>query len=342
MIDTNTLNKCLIHSLQEGKTPLGLANGKMGMCIYFYSLSRIDQDAKFGKIAESLLDEIFEQINTINSIDVKDGLAGIGLGVDYLLKHKFTKGNIDIILGDIDDIIFKQLSYSKYSDKIGSLTLIHLLYYLCIRYEKQIKSSENEYLFGELIIQTINNLYERIDAAFFEELLSYNVHYQLPQILYVLGRLYSLNFYNCRISHIIEELSYKVLSIFPALHANRLYLLWGMDNINKQINDNRWEKHIKMIRSNIDVNVILKQELRNKNIFFEDGVVSVYCILESLKKFFSKKELYTYKKDIYNKIEVSEIWDIIYTDPSYFDHYKGLYSGFCGSLLLIKSIKTNL
>ncbi|GHV40068.1 hypothetical protein FACS1894179_06010 [Bacteroidia bacterium] len=333
----HSLNTRLITYLERENITLGLADGKMGFCIYFYYLSSVYTHTSYRKIAEKLLDDTFENVDAINSIDVKNGLAGIGLGINYLIKNNYVGGNVNIILKDIDDIIFKNLSYFKYSEKIDTLSIIHILYYLSVRLKNQKQGHENEYLFRELIIQTVNNLYERIDLSFYEEPLAYNIDYPLPQLLLVLSEIYQLNFYNYRLIKIIEELSYKVLSAFPVLHSNRLYLLWGMNAIQRQIKSKNWEKHIRLIHDQIDVDIILNQELRDKNIFVNNGYASIYYLMISLKNYFSPEQIKLYSERTLQKIESSAMWNVL-QESQYFDRHKGLLSGFSGTALILNLI----
>lgn len=335
-----SLNEKLITFLQKENIPLGLAEGKMGLCIYFYVLGRNLRNKEYEAVAEKLLDDIFENIGVINSIDVKNGLAGIGLGVDYLIKNNYVKGNINVILKDLDDIIFKNLSYPQYYEKIDSLSLIHILYYLCIRLKQQKQGSENDYLYRELIIQTVNNLYEHIIPTFYDEPFAYNIDYPLPQFLFVLSKLYSLDFYNYRLIKIIEELSYKVLSIMPLFHCNKLYLLWGMDALNKLIKDEHWEKHIVLLKEHIDITHILNHELRNKNIYFNDGITSLCYFINSLPDYFSREESDITGKQIVERINSSEVWSLLKDNPQYFENHTGLYNGFTGVSLLLQHLKS--
>ncbi len=331
------LNETLISSLKDTDMPLGLADGKMGICIYFYILSRYEKNKEYENIAENILDEIFENIDVVNSIDVKNGLTGIGLGIDYLIKNNYVKGNINAILNDIDDVIFKNISYSKYIEKIDALSLIHILYYLCVRLKSQKTDSENEYLFRELVIQTVNNLYERIDLSFYEEPFVYTIDYPVSQLLFVLSEVCSLNFYNYRLEKIVEELSYKILSIIPLLHCNRLYLLWGMNYLNKEIKDERWEKHIQLISSHIDMDIIIEQELMDKNIFFKDGFVNIYLMISNLT--YLLPDISYYKDKILWRIKESRMWNSLLSEYKYFDGHKGLYNGYCGTALFMRLVK---
>jgi lantibiotic modifying enzyme len=50
------MDRKLITSLLE--SPLGLANGKMGFCLYFYLLSKVEQNKEYNTIAGKLLSEV--------------------------------------------------------------------------------------------------------------------------------------------------------------------------------------------------------------------------------------------------------------------------------------------
>ena len=336
----HSLNTRLISFLEKrDHLPLGLTNGRMGICIYFYYLNSIYNNNSYKELADRLIDEVFENVDLIKTIDVKNGLAGIGLGIDYLIKNNYVKGNVNIILSDVDDIIFKNLSYSKYYEKIDSLSLTHILYYLSIRLENQIQDSKTEYLYKELVIDTVNNLYERLSSNFYEEPLAYNTDYLLPQLLFVLGKLYHFDFYNYRLNKIIEELSYKVLSIYPILHSNRLYLLWGMDYLNKQTKDEYWDKPISLLKDNIDLNHILSYELRNKNILFNDGLASICYFINKLTSYFDNKELELFRGQAISKIENSQLWMFLNDNQQYFEKYIGLYNGFPSAILTLHKLQ---
>ena len=151
-----------------------------------------------------------------------------------------------------------------------------------IRLKAQRKNSENELLLKELIISTINHIYEKIDLEFFEEYLFYSINYPLPQLLYVFSEIYSLEFYNYRLIKIIEELEHKILSVLPLLNSNKLYLLWGLDSLQRRIQNKNWEKQIKVIKDQINLDMIFDNELKDKNIFFNEGVTSIYFFIEGL------------------------------------------------------------
>ncbi|HCT95233.1 MAG: hypothetical protein A2X19_02630 [Bacteroidetes bacterium GWE2_39_28] len=338
---TDIFNKHLIQSLVKQDFPIGLANGKMGICIYLYITGRVESNEEYLSLADKLLDEITNHISGL-PVDVENGLGGIGLGVNFLAKSNYIKGNLNLILEDIDNVIFKNLSYTKFVEKIDVLSLIQILYYLYIRLKAQRKNSENELLLKELIISTINHIYEKIDLEFFEEYLFYSINYPLPQLLYVFSEIYSLEFYNYRLIKIIEELEHKILSVLPLLNSNKLYLLWGLDSLQRRIQNKNWEKQIKVIKDQINLDMIFDNELKDKNIFFNEGVTSIYFFINSLKDYFSPEYLYVYNTKILKKIESSTVWTLVPKEPQYVNSYLGLYGGLCGPALVLNLTHNNM
>ena len=137
----NRINNRLKNSINDSEHSLGLFGGKMGLCIYFYMLDYRESNKNFKVIAEKLLEQVISQLHTIKSIDIENGLAGIGLAISFLLKKDIIKGNVNTVLSDIDDEIFKQISFRNF-DK-DPKTLIQILFYIYIR--KESTSGELDY-----------------------------------------------------------------------------------------------------------------------------------------------------------------------------------------------------
>ena len=327
------LNEKLI-CLFDKSALLGSSYGKMGISLYFYYLSRRYKNKKFENIAENILDDIFEKIGTEYSIDLLHGLSGIGLGVNHLVKNGYVAGNINSILSDVDDKIFKTLCYSKYSDNIDVLSKIHILYYLNTRLRDQKRESEQEWLYQELMIQTINDIHCQLSSDFYIAPISYKITYQLPQYLYVLSEIYKSGFYNNKIIKLVEEAEVYILSILPSLNSSKLYLLWGVDSIIQQINMPKLIGHKNLIFRELDTNKILNEELNDKNIYIHDGFSGIYLLLSSIQKYFDKKEFLQYKKSITEKIESSSEWGLLMNEPNYFEKKMGLLNGYCGVSLV--------
>lgn len=109
---SNSLDRMLRHATlrSEVLTDYGL-NGKLGMAILFFEYGRLYKDNLYKLYAEELLDDILNLPKSI-PMDIPNGLTGIAWGIVYLHRNKFISGDLQEILGDIDDILKANLSTS--------------------------------------------------------------------------------------------------------------------------------------------------------------------------------------------------------------------------------------
>jgi hypothetical protein len=312
--------------------PISLVNGKVGHCIYLYSVGRISGNKQFQQMAELLTGEIFEQVTKIKAFDIKNGLSGIGLGFDYLIENKYMEGNVNDILEEVDNALFKQIcNHNNLNNSDVSLQL-QLIYYFTVRLKTQKKNSENEYFFKEVIIDAINFISEKIYSIFSEESQAFNMENTSILSLLVLSQCDKL--YKEKIGRILKDISFSILSKIPVLHANRLYLLYAMDRINKKIKTNGWSEHIKLLARETDIEHIIEKELAD-DIYFSNGLSAIYFLLSGLQDYFPSYQTCKYKELIINKIENSPIWDRLIDDDFYMKHNNGLFSGYKGTSLLL-------
>ena len=334
-----TILDTLISSFNHD-SPLGLANGKMGFCLYAFWLARVEKSEAYQEAAENLLDDIMNRIDTLGAVDVVNGLSGIGLAIRYLIKESCVKGNPNVILSDLDDMVFKHLGYSTRLEHINALSATQILFYLCVRLSDQKKGSESEYLYRELIIAAVNHIYQKADASFFEEPLPFGTNYLLPQFLFVLSKIYQLDFYNYRIIKILEEISMKILSTLPTLHANRLFLMWGMDSVVQQVEIQGWKSHIHLLKEQLNMDTILDDELRSRNIYIDGGFSGIYLLLSALQKYFSENEVRQWMVKIMDRIESSDVWTLVEREHEYLLQHRGLVSGLCGVSIVLADAKS--
>jgi hypothetical protein len=280
-----------------------------------------------------------KDIHALSPIDVKHGLSGIGLGIHFLIKNRFVKGNLNVILKDIDDAIFKKLTSNEYYNSVDALTLIHLLCYWYVRLQEQKNESEMQWLYKELTIQLINEIYKKIDYSFCEAPLFYTIDYPVPLFLFILSKFYELNFYSDTIRKLLDEFSYVLFSTIPLLNANKLYLFWGLDTWNKVLPSKKTKDYIRLIR-NLNMQTVLTHELRNHNVFFKDGLVSIYFLLSALKEYFDKEEYKRYCEIIIQKIKTSDVWKLLAEDSPVFFQKRDLFDGYCGTSLFIRMLDT--
>ena len=326
----------------ENNSPIGLAEGKMGVCIYFFIVGREKNNIKYIKHAENMLDNIFNNIDKIHSVDILNGYTGIGLGVDYLISNNYVKGNINEVLGDIDSYICKCLGYEKNYDKLPSLFMLHLLFYICKRLENVSIDKHLRIIFQELAINIINYSCTKFTQDTLNEPLAFNLSYMLPQLLYVLSKLHSLSFYNYKINKIVEELSYSVLTLIPRLHSNRLYLAWGVSCLEKLVDDQNWTNHLNILKREIDLYQIINNEIKDCNSSFYNGYAGILYLVEQLGESFFNANIKNWKVELLKKIEFSDIWGHYLNNSKFFNNNIGLFNGFCGISIAYLCLKRQL
>lgn len=96
----------------------GLTDGKMGLILCYYTLSRLSTDTKYEESAKQLLDELSENIGAVEELGFENGLAGIGWAIEFLAQNNYITANTNEILEDIDDVLYKNIAYTK-SDNIS-------------------------------------------------------------------------------------------------------------------------------------------------------------------------------------------------------------------------------
>lgn len=128
----DVINEILAENFLS-KSEVGLLNGKLGASIYFFSLARETKLQRYQRTAEQLIGEVYHSVSEVTiSPHFEDGLAGTAWGVCYLVKNQYVDAELDEILSEVDDKIYRYLN-----DNIGNLPvnvrqglLGYLFYYL--------------------------------------------------------------------------------------------------------------------------------------------------------------------------------------------------------------------
>lgn len=100
----NTLESIIHHLII--KSPLlkdiGLLEGRMGILIVFYEMSKEHNNKIYSAYAGELLDQVFKDVHKQHTIGFESGLSGIGWGIEYLIQNKFVEGDSLEICEEID------------------------------------------------------------------------------------------------------------------------------------------------------------------------------------------------------------------------------------------------
>ena len=94
----------------------GLMYGKMGIAIFFFHYAHFTGDTSFEDCAMELIESLQEQISQNHVYDYAEGLAGIGVGIEYLAQNKFVAVDTDEVLRDHDMLIFYTTVIGDHSD----------------------------------------------------------------------------------------------------------------------------------------------------------------------------------------------------------------------------------
>ncbi|MEX2600012.1 MAG: hypothetical protein WD355_00110 [Balneolaceae bacterium] len=273
------INQILLEKTSKISDP-GLANGKMGICIYFYHLANSPGMENYSDIAEQLIDEVYQEVgkNRIQP-DFEHGLAGIAWGIEYLVRHGFVEADTDQILSGVDDKIYLHLTTKEGSTSTNSRTVLGYMLYLLSRIEGKQRgaSSIEDILFRRLLIEQINKLGETLEErnVNFREPRLFSIAWSLPLILLLLGRCHTLQIHTRKVERILEFLLPDIVSLFPRLTGHRLYLLFGMESVHRQLRLPGWEDHIDRLKNDLRLDDILERETWNKNIHFINGLAGI-------------------------------------------------------------------
>lgn len=319
------INRRLEAASEAKIIPPGLAYGKMGLCIYLYRLARAENNERYGKTAGRLLDEIFEEIGTVKTIDLENGLSGIGLGISYLVRNGYVEGDENGILREIDDEIFKQISFpAPVSENVGML--IQIMLYAGVR--KQTLRGEQGYLWDELAIHIVNDLHARVEKILNDDVTAFNINSLLSLFLFALGKIYETGIYNHKVKRIVSEITPFVMSKFSCLDSRKLYLAWGIGKITKHTGDRRLAEYGTLLASQIDVCGLL-DEFRSENMYVHKGLAGVCLLMLTLDDDLQERiDTGRFYAGAIGKIKSSTIWKLA-EERDYLLRHAGIF-GYCG------------
>lgn len=101
---TAQLKQIADHHLLRGLfcREVGLWEGKTGMSLFFFLLSRHTGNRWYEEFAGELLDDVCSNLSLHCPVTFADGLCGIGWAIEFLKKEGFIEGDTDEILGEVD------------------------------------------------------------------------------------------------------------------------------------------------------------------------------------------------------------------------------------------------
>lgn len=148
--------KSLYFSYRQ--TDIGLFYGKMGRCLFFFDYSRVTGLRAFEELAGELLDEVMEYVRLDMPVGLSFGWAGIGLGVEYLVRYGFVEDAGNEERNKIDKKVM-EYDVRRLDDYSLATGLEGIAWYVLLRLssgDKSVRIREEIYLFD------LSNACERV------------------------------------------------------------------------------------------------------------------------------------------------------------------------------------
>lgn len=192
------LNKIVDRVLKEGRefdSP-GLLDGQMGMAVFMFHYARWSGDEAGEDFGCELIESVQRKIYRYFPVDYVMGLAGIGTGISYLIRHRFLEADGNDILSDFDLRVFQELMLWQ-NDRIDLYSgVAGWMRYFCSRLKEyegcgdNILTMDNKHYLLH-IIDYFYSIRKKVDAVIGEEVLS------------VLYDLYGLNLYPSKVEKLM-------------------------------------------------------------------------------------------------------------------------------------------
>lgn len=175
----------------------GLLRGKLGIALFFYHYARVTGIESYKKFADEYIALLFENTGKNEAKDFSNGLAGIGWGMDYIVKNGFVEiDEGENILEDVDTVI-------------GDLSIADFIEELQLEiplFSKGLYFVQRETGVTGQIEETLNQCLEFLDN---EKLPRLSLGY-LDSMLFFVIRAFELNISRENCSTLMDKLSYHI------------------------------------------------------------------------------------------------------------------------------------
>lgn len=324
---------------------VGLFNGMISECLFYYLLGKVYDEQKYANIGDEKIDIVLEKIsNNITALDFKNGLTGIGWFIEHLVQLDFLEGDTNEILENIDDSLFKYLSSnSSPVQKIDEL--LGYGFYVVKRLANTKKTDlEITSILKELLILIINKISENIDQGYIiiSEPVSFYSAWSLPLLLIFFKKVLVLDLYNYKIVNIIRhQLFPSLITFIPRLDVNKFYLLLAINQLNKSVKIIELVEFANVLQLNLDHEKILSTDFREMDIMIMNGAAGLFLLTEFAFRDDSLCKEIMFQEKLINKIIASKYWDRVNKEDSLSINDRSFFVGICGLGIALLSNKLN-
>lgn len=93
----------------------GLVHGKMGIAVFLFHYAQYTENMLFADYAMDLIGEMQNQLHANSCADYEKGVAGIGVGIGYLIQNDYLDAEDDIF-EDLDQRMYRAVMYDPWQD----------------------------------------------------------------------------------------------------------------------------------------------------------------------------------------------------------------------------------
>lgn len=277
----------LNHQSDDSNRNISLYHGNIGISLVLYYLNKDLKIQSLEDKADNLMDDVYSKISNNLLPNFEFGLAGISWVIDHLTRNGFCGGDTNVILRDVDALIFRYINESEKMPVNLLNGLVGYLMYIMSRIENQSKK-ENEVLL-EINRSLFRNIIDKIDhqmPSVFPSLskdLGFTLSWLFPVLLINLRKALELNLYNDKIKNMINGWMFYINTLMPATHMNRLYWVLALAYLNQYLCSGEIRKQIDVIMYSIDFESI-KLEISSDSMNINEGWFSVVVIMKKAEE----------------------------------------------------------
>lgn len=95
---------------------IGLYTGTIGVLLPRLLEYKLVKSEDRQKDISFLLDVVYEGFGNINTLGFKNGITGVGWGLEWCAQHQLLRINSDEVLADIDDLLYRNTVYGSFNE----------------------------------------------------------------------------------------------------------------------------------------------------------------------------------------------------------------------------------
>lgn len=311
-----------------------LKNGAAGLVVFLVWLYLRTADEKYRTKAIEVMDKLNTFLSNNPSIEIYNGVIGIGLLTIWLQNQDIVNDDIDEILESIDSYVYRKSSniVDAYFNEYD-YTALDILFYLYLR----LKTSKDHNLiriFKRLWLKLFSTISSNVSLDFFIEKDPPELKSKLIMFLFICGKgSFIGSVVKNKIKMTLLELKNHCLSFFPRLPFNRLLLYCAVRMINETLCLGReWKDYEERLSASV-LQTSLADQMHPNDMYLTHGIPCLIMFMKYAEMPIGKD----LKKQMLIRIKGSELYNLDYSEMEV-RGYVGL-DGILGTIVALSELE---